>query len=514
MEENDDPQPAVGIPTSGARIRADHGLFDGQAVHDFAHSKVAKIGCAIFGLILLILVGSTAFSTIRSVIDARRAARLLSQADGEMDASNFPAAVASYNAALRERLSNRDRAYAYGNRGWALMQANRNAEAIPDFTAALRLIPNLAFAQLNRGLAHHRLRKFEEALADYDKSIAQNPNELDAFYNRSAIHAHAGRLENAISDMQEAIRCKPWSSQLCVAKGDLYLRQGDLNAAQASYEKAIRLDPEYTDAYWGLGKAFIRRDQPERGLAIVNQALEQHPKSAYLFSARGLIQMELRAPELARQDFDQAILHRPKLAMAYGNRAAVELWLGRPDPALAYAARAIALDPKPSFPHYIQGRALAAEREYDQAISAFDEAIARDANSVWAIVWRALTKSHAGGHEIARSDLEKATLDFPGAAEAHLIRAWFLATCPTAAFRDGPLAVREGTLAVELSPQDAFALDALATAYAEAGNFAEAVKLEKQALQKMRPSDPDRQRLQNRLDLFQRKKPYRDRIGL
>ena len=61
--------------------------------------------------------------------------------------------------------------------------------------------------------------------------------------------------------------------------------------------------------------------------------------------------------------------------------------------------------------------------------------------------------------------------------------AWMLATCPDASLRNGPKAVELAQRAVQLSagmsPQ---ILDTLAAAYAEAGQFPEAIKTARQAL--------------------------------
>lgn len=147
--------------------------------------------------------------------------------------------------------------------------------------------------------------------------------------------------------------------------------------------------------------------------------------------------------------------------------------------------------------------------EYDHAIAEFDQAITHDSEFIWPVVCRALTESRAGAHDLARRDLSKATDRFPGCFESHWARAWFLATCPDPRFRDGPLALTEATLAVELSGEDLYALDALAAAYAETGNFEKAQELETQVIAQLPKSDPDNKRMEDRLALYRDYRPYR-----
>ena len=69
-------------------------------------------------------------------------------------------------------------------------------------------------------------------------------------------------------------------------------------------------------------------------------------------------------------------------------------------------------------------------------------------------------------------------------AEALEKLAWFLATCPDARYRNGPLALQHAKRACELTQREsALHLEALAAAYAEVGNFEEAVRLQTRAVE-------------------------------
>jgi tetratricopeptide (TPR) repeat protein len=85
-----------------------------------------------------------------------------------------------------------------------------------------------------------------------------------------------------------------------------------------------------------------------------------------------------------------------------------------------------------------------------------------------------------------------------------------LATCPRAEFRDGKEAIKYATEACKLLSDPDF-VDTLAAAHAEAGNFEEAVKLQKEVLKDPRAAV----RLElgegakTRLRLYESRKPYR-----
>jgi tetratricopeptide (TPR) repeat protein len=120
------------------------------------------------------------------------------------------------------------------------------------------------------------------------------------------------------------------------------------------------------------------------------------------------------------------------------------------------------------------------------------------------------------------SEVDKEIRLYPDLPWVHQERAWILAACPDAKIRDGKRAVEAATRAAELTNWKGWnALQALAAAYAEAGDFASAVRWEQRGVEleqeylKRLPPNPrgigtmyvDR----GRLDLYKAGKPFRMR---
>ena len=112
----------------------------------------------------------------------------------------------------------------------------------------------------------------------------------------------------------------------------------------------------------------------------------------------------------------------------------------------------------------------------------------------------------------AISHFERALAIKPNHAAVLNNLAWIRATQPDPRFRDGPQAVRLAQRAVELSPGDANALDTLAAAYAEAGQFADAVRTAREARQAAATAGNQRlaKSLGQRTSLYGEGKPWRD----
>jgi tetratricopeptide (TPR) repeat protein len=89
--------------------------------------------------------------------------------------------------------------------------------------------------------------------------------------------------------------------------------------------------------------------------------------------------------------------------------------------------------------------------------------------------------------------------------------AWLLATCGDDSVRDGKKAIELATKAGELVEwKDPDSFGTLAAAYAEAGQFQDAVKWQKKALEHLQGLSPAAIELfQGRLKLYQAGKPYR-----
>ncbi len=111
-----------------------------------------------------------------------------------------------------------------------------------------------------------------------------------------------------------------------------------------------------------------------------------------------------------------------------------------------------------------------------------------------------------GEFDDALKELDRAVASAPADARVHNSRAWFLATCADRKIRDGKRAVADARRAVDLSHgDDPSILDTLAAAFAEVGDFPEAVKYQAKAV-----SLEQRGEFKNRLSLYEKQIPYHD----
>jgi tetratricopeptide (TPR) repeat protein len=95
-------------------------------------------------------------------------------------------------------------------------------------------------------------------------------------------------------------------------------------------------------------------------------------------------------------------------------------------------------------------------------------------------------------------------------ARALSCRAWFFATCPNSSFRNSKQAVEDAKIACKLTNwHDEIAIDSLAAAYAESGDFDSAVRYAEHALTVKGISSETSKMIQRHVVSFKEHKPVR-----
>lgn len=187
------------------------------------------------------------------------------------------------------------------------------------------------------------------------------------------------------------------------------------------------------------------------------------------------------------------------------------------DAAVRYFTDTLEVRPTDNNAYYGRGQALEAKGEYEKAIADYTEAIRLYQRDAHAYVRRGWCYARKKDYNLAIADESAAIRIDPKRAGGYGIRsgyntlAWLLATCPEQKFRDGTKAVELATKVCELTSwKDPGCLDTLAAAYAETGQFADAVKWQKKSLEFPEDDKDELAKAQERLKLYEGGNPYRD----
>src|SRR5262249_10567477 len=223
-----------------------------------------------------------------------------------------------------------------------------------------------------------------------------------------------------------------------------------------------------------------------------------------------MVYAKLQKHDKAIADFTEAIRLDPKRWFIRGLRAGAYYEKKEYDKAISDYTEAIRLDPKNATVYSARATVYAVKGEHDKAIRDNTEVIHLDPKDAGAHVCRGISYRATQRYKKAADDFLLAVWLDDKNAEAHNWLAWVRATCPMDSVRDGKEAVHHATTACELSGwKNTFYVSTLAAAFAEAGDFKQAVKWQKKAIELDSADKALLEEDRQVLKLYEQGKPYR-----
>lgn len=214
----------------------------------------------------------------------------------------------------------------------------------------------------------------------------------------------------------------------------------------------------------------------------------------------------------AAREFEEAIRQNPKLSTTYVNLANAYWRTGRLDDSIESLRKARSLLPDDVEVGFDLGNALAERGDLAEAEPLIRAAltISNRRPDVFSSLGVLLVKQNRWDEAI--ETLRRGAVEHPDQVTILANLAWNLATCPVDRLRDGRVAVQLAEdLCKRTEARDPRALDILAAAYAETGNFEAAVVTVQRAINiaAKQPDSKDSGEFSTRQRLYQGKTPYR-----
>ena len=284
-------------------------------------------------------------------------------------------------------------------------------------------------------------RQYERALEQLQAALAIEPSNFEVHLNMAMIFEHWGQTNAAITNFQAVLRFRPAHEIANIHLAMLLESAGRRDEALAVYAATARRTPESAAANYGLGVGLAAQGLYAEATPYLEQAVKLRPSNLQALTELGRVlagQNRFADAEAAFRNAAQLSPTNLNLLINLGNAQALG---GRSNAAAATFAQAVRLDPDLARKYVEDARAMAEKRDMPSAV-------ARLRTALW---------------------LE------PNQAQALQDLAWLLATAPQAKLRNGAEAVRLAQHALELRGEDSRSWAALDAAYAEAGQFADAI---------------------------------------
>ena len=316
-----------------------------------------------------------------------------------------------------------------------------------------------------------QLTYWRDDITLWTHALECNPADGVAHTNLGLDLLERGDADGAIAHLKEALRLDPAFERPHLNLGIALERTGDIKSAMDEYRKVLRINPNYSEAYERLGQALQRQGDYDSSITNFKEAIRTNPRS----------------PE-AYYDLGSALLQQQKY-----------------DEAMENFRKAEQLDPTHAETRTNLGNALAAESRTAEAIAEYREAIRIDPNEANAHynLANALFAQGHGAEAIAES--QKALAMQPGNTFYQNDLALMLSMSPDHSLRDGPTAVELATKANQATGgNNPLILRTLAAAYAETGDFTQAIATASKAMELLEthPAGGVAVELRRELDLY------------
>jgi len=426
---------------------------------------------------------------------------------------DYTNAITNFTKAIRQ--NPRD-ASAYNCRALAKEEIDDLPGALADYRMAANLNPNWALVYVNCGeLLEHRTNKLSIAIADYTEAIRLEPANANTYIIRARAFEEQTNYDKALNDYNSAIQLESTNATFLSWRGDFFNQMTNYDAAIRDYNEAIRLDPTNT---WYLGKRsnlYEHMTNYDAAISDLTQCIQLQPTNAHGYMGRAYLKEkygwaltklgnQTKANEILEQllnDYRQAAeLDSVNLStLGY-----IEYKHGLYDDAIADYTKHLKTPPD----HFEASmsramRAYAYERVanndtkradlkkknavLEQALADWNQLCSSETNleedSEW-LCERADFYARNNQFTNALADYQKAVELEPTNSHPLISLASFLATCPDPSFRNGTQAMVFAHKACDPDHSKyQLGLTGLAAAYAETGDFEQAVNLQNKALQ-------------------------------
>ena len=324
-----------------------------------------------------------------------------------------------------------------------------------------------------------QLRYWENSITLFARAVKVTGPNATARYNLAQALSVRGHLKEAVPHYEAALNIRPKYPEALNNLGFTKALLGEWTAATNFYARAVDLSPQWAPVHLNYGFALLHLGKPQEARASFEQSLDKNPNVPMAHFGYGKALMATGDVDAGIAQIREALRQQPHYpeAIFYLGLALVEK--GQVEAGLKEVQHAARLSPQAPDVHFHLGRIYASQGKAQEAAVEYKEALRLQPN-------------------------------YPEALNNY---SWLLATHKDGEIRNGHLAVELGERACELTKYEVpLFIGTLAAAYAETGQFGEAIKAGKRAreLAAAQRQEILAKRNAELIALYEAGKPYRE----
>jgi tetratricopeptide (TPR) repeat protein len=301
-----------------------------------------------------------------------------------------------------------DQVLARYNRAVAAWLSGELDIALQDARHITTLYPDAAWSLNLRGNIYYQLGNYQEALADFARAHGIDPDLSVPLFNQALTLYRMEDYETALSLIAFALEREENDPVLHYWQGAAYQALGDSAQAEPAYDQAIRLNPDYVDAYLGRASLYLEAGAYVQALADAEEVVSIDPEQGYAYQIIGTALLMQNSFEEAEDAYTTAIELGQEGVEVYAGRGWARQRQGINVTAVRDYEQALALDPDDALLAYRMGFALYDTYRFEEALEAFEKAIAGGIDSPEAQIALAVALDANLKREEAEETLQRA----------------------------------------------------------------------------------------------------------
>lgn len=249
----------------------------------------------------------------------------------------------------------------------------RNAKLVLSNTLQARADDQLAAGQIDL------------AITTYRESLKNNPKNEDAKLGLSdALAAKGTQVAGDSNDaaalpfLEEAVTLDPKNDVAYAKLGEIHEARNDVMKARTNYEKAVQINPDLSPVYVTLGASYLNSGDIARAETLLLEAEKRGVSDAEFYNLKGMLHYKQNKNSEALAAFEKALSLEGRNATAKYYRAAVLDRMNQPEQSLVAYRETLAIAPTYSPAWFDLGVAYYNRGDYNNAVTAYQEAIKAD----------------------------------------------------------------------------------------------------------------------------------------
>jgi tetratricopeptide (TPR) repeat protein len=382
--------------------------------------------------------------------------------------------------------------------------------------AAEKAIDLLGDKKLERARATLVLADLSEDAKEKEKlldaAVELSPRDPEVRRARGMYRLTEDKFDKAREDLEVAAEEQPRNASLHEALGLAFLMSEKLEEARNAFGKAIDLEPDAIGPRLQRARVLAVEGNRDDALSDIDHALDLEPENPAALLLRARINQQAGDADTALADVETVLESAPDLPAALELRGLMAAERGDYAAAIRDFRRLASKNPDDVAIIGQLGILYLADKKPKEAITRFTRALELDEKNFPCRRGRSDAAISMGDHDAALADLEKALELRPDDSGVLNNLAWLLATSPEDDLRDGKRAIEMATKACEVTEwKEAHIISTLAAGYAETGDWENAKKYAKQAVETGKDEEDMAEQLSAELKSYEEERPWRER---